>query len=83
MSKSVKKEILASEYSSEQVLAVNTSVFEVTIIENGGVGALLTLKPHSKVIKKHKYLPHNDSVAVSPFQLSRYLLWHKALAHYC
>ena len=27
MSKSVKKEILASEYSSEQVLAVNTRVY--------------------------------------------------------
>ena len=28
MSKSVKKEILASEYSSEQVLAVNTSKYK-------------------------------------------------------
>ena len=31
MSKSVKKEILASEYSSEQVLAVNTSTMYVGI----------------------------------------------------
>ena len=32
MSKSVKKEILASEYSSEQVLAVNTSKYPETMI---------------------------------------------------
>ena len=31
-------------------------------------------------MQEDQYLPHNDGfVAVSPFQLSRYLLWHKAL----
>ena len=50
MSKSVKKEILASEYSSEQVLAVNTNSYIIYVVDIRIQKVLSILAPTENVL---------------------------------